>query len=87
MRCFLHTGESSTKTLPDDLTVKIFTDCEFDELKISAVVSDTSGNLNEFGDLFDELKIMHIYCTDHVLQLIAKRYFMNIKMMMKVMTI
>ena len=77
--CFLHEGESDNKALLDDFAVKIFNDCGFENLNIVAVVSDTTGNMNKFGELMERLKIAHIYCTDHVLQLTAKKAFYESK--------
>ena len=70
--CFLHEGESQSESLVDDFAVKIFRECGFDMVNISAVVSDTTGNMNKFGKMLEDLNIPHIYCTDHVLQLTAK---------------
>ena len=70
--CFLHEGESSAEGLVDDFAIKIFKDCGFSTLNISAVVTDTTGNMNKFGLFLEDLEIPHIYCTDHVLQLSAK---------------
>ena len=75
MGCFLHEGESDHSNLVDDFAAKLFTDCGFDNLIITAVVSDTTGNMNKFGELLEEMDISHIYCTDHVLQLTAKKAF------------
>ena len=77
--CFLHTGKSDAENLLDDFAIKIFTDCGFDELDVCAIVSDTTGNMNKFGELLDDLHILHIYCTDHVLQLTAKKAFFESK--------
>ena len=76
---FLHEGSSDSDSLVDDFAIKIFKDCGFSDLNISAVVSDTTGNMNRFGQMLETLQIPHIYCTDHVLQLSAKIAFYDSK--------
>ena len=73
--CWLHQGDSEAKTLVDDFAVKLFKECGFIDAKIVAVVSDTTSNMNKFGELLEERNLPHIYCTDHVLQLSAKLAF------------
>lgn len=73
--CFLHEGESTSDDVLDDFAVKLFQNCGFKDLKVSAVVTDTTGNMNLFGQMLEDLKIPHIYCTDHILHLIAKKAF------------
>lgn len=73
--CFLHEGESTSDEVLDDFAVKLFQECGFDNLNISAVVTDTTGNMNLFGQMLEDLKIPHIYCTDHVLHLSARKAF------------
>ena len=72
---FLHEGSSDSESLVDDFAIKIFKDCGFGDINISAMVSDTTGNMNKFGQLLEALHIPHVYCTDHVLQLSAKIAF------------
>ena len=77
--CFLHEGESTSDNVLDDFAVKLFQECGFSKLKIVAVVSDTTGNMNLFGTMLEELGIPHIYCTDHLLHLIARKAFYSKK--------
>ena len=73
--CWLHEGDSKAVTLVDDFVTKLFKKCNLTTAKLSAVVSDTTGNMNLFGQLLEDLNIPHIYCTDHVLQCTAKIAF------------
>ena len=73
--CWLHEGNSKAVSLVDDFVTKLFKKCNLTTAKLSAVVSDTTGNMNLFGQLLEDLNIPHIYCTDHVLQCTAKIAF------------
>lgn len=53
--CFLHEGDSKSKTLHDDFLVKLFNECGFGDLNIACVVSDTTANMNKFGQLLEAL--------------------------------
>ena len=70
--CWLHEGNSKATSLIDDFITKLFKKCDLSTAKLSAVVTDTTGNMNLFGKMLEELHIPHIYCTDHVLQCTAK---------------
>jgi hypothetical protein len=73
--CWLHEGNLLGSTLRDKFLLNLFARYDFDKLNIIAVVSDTTGNMNKFGMKLQELvSIPHIYyCTDHVIQLTAKK--------------
>ena len=73
--CWLHEGDSKATSLVDDFVTKLFKKCDLTTAKLSAVVTDTTGNMNLFGKMLEELDIPHIYCTDHVLQCTAKMAF------------
>lgn len=73
--CWLHEGNSESETLIDDFVSKLFEKCQLTTAKISAVVSDTTANMNLFGELLEKQNIPHIYCTDHVIQCTAKMAF------------
>ena len=73
--CFLHDKDSRSATLLDDFLEKLFRECNLENCKITAVVSDTTSCMNNFGRLLENLGIHHIYCTDHVLQLTSKMAF------------
>jgi hypothetical protein len=75
--CWLHEGNSITNSLRDEFLLNLFTRYKFDKLNIVAVVSDTTGNMNKFGMKLQEQNIPHIYCTDHVIQLTAKKAYMD----------
>lgn len=77
--CFLHEGDSKSESIFEDLFTKLFGDCGFTEgLKVVAVVSDTTGNMNKFGRLLEDKDIPHLYCADHMLQLTAKLAYNDI---------
>jgi hypothetical protein len=75
--CWLHEGNSLTNSLRDEFLLNLFTRYRFDKLNIVAVVSDTTGNMNKFGMKLEEQNIPHIYCTDHVIQLTAKKAYLD----------
>ena len=45
-------------------------------VKIVAVVSGTTSNMEKFSTSLEKLDIPHIYCTDHVLHLTAKNNYL-----------
>ena len=72
---FLHEGKS---TAPD--LEKAFVDTCLKELKVKvgnifAGTTDTTANMNSFGQLLEDMGIEHVYCTDHVLQLTCKQCY------------
>lgn len=73
--CWLHEGDSESASLVDDFVTSLFTRCNFDKANIIAVVSDTTSNMNKFGMMLELLKVPHMYCTDHQLQLTAKKAY------------
>jgi hypothetical protein len=66
-----------TNSLRDECLLNLFTRYKFDKLNIIAVVSDTTGNMNKFGMKLEEQNITHIYCTNHVIQLTAKKAYLD----------
>jgi hypothetical protein len=75
--CWLHESNSLGDTLRDEFLLNLFTKYSFDKLNIIAVVSDTTGNMNKFGMKLQVLSILHIYCTDHVIQLTVKKAYLD----------
>ena len=75
--CWLHEGNSSATTLVDDFLSKLFQKCRLSSAKISAVVSDTTANMNLFGQILKDINVPHIYCTDHIIQCTTKKAFAN----------
>ena len=61
----LHEGDSQAKSVLDAFMVEL-TKCVSNSTSLFAVTSDTTGNMNRFGILLESLKVMHPYCTDHV---------------------
>ena len=75
--CWLHEGDSESKTLQDNFIEDLFKKCEFPTANIVAVVSDTTSNMNKFGTWLEKLDISHIYCKDHVLQITANNSYLD----------
>jgi hypothetical protein len=79
MGCWLHEGGSTAEDLRDDFLINLFKDCKFDLKKVNIVacVTDTTGNMSKFGRLLEEMGVSHIFCADHVLQLTAKKAYLD----------
>ncbi len=79
MGCFLHEGGSTAEDLKDAFFINLFKDCKFDLKKVNIVacVTDTTGNMSKFGRLLEGMGVSHIFCADHVLQLTAKKAYLD----------
>jgi hypothetical protein len=79
MGCWLHEGGSSAEDLRDAFLVNLFKDCKFNlaKMNIVACVTDTTGNMSKFGRLLEDFGVSHIFCADHVLQLTAKKAYLD----------
>jgi hypothetical protein len=79
MGCWLHEGGSTADDLRDAILSNLFKDCYFDLRKanIVACVADITGNKGKFGRLLKEMGVSHIFCADHVLQLTAKKAYLD----------
>jgi hypothetical protein len=73
--CFLHEGSSDSEHVLSDFAEKLFIKCGFDKANIISVTTDTTGNMDKFGRLLEKQQIHHIYCTDHVPNLTAKKAY------------
>ena len=71
---FLHEGGSSAALLIDEFLANVAREVSA-EATIFAVTTDTDPSMNAFGKLLEEKKILHLYCTDHVLHLTCKRCY------------
>ena len=71
---FLHEGGSSATLLIDEFLANVAREVSA-EATIFAVTTDTDPSMNAFGKLLEEKKILHLYCTDHVLHLTCKRCY------------
>lgn len=77
-RCVLHfevhhgttTGEALFEQLLD-----VFKQYDFDLSFVTAVTTDTTGNMNTFGRRLQEKGVVHLYCVDHNLHLTCKLAF------------
>lgn len=69
---FLHEGETNAEKLAMDFVDLHFNKVKASEAKIFAVTTDTTANMNKFGQELEGMGICHVYCTDHVLQLTCK---------------
>ena len=43
------------------------------------VTTGIDPSMNSFGKLLEEKKILHLYCTDHILHLTCKRCYERVK--------
>jgi len=64
-------GTTNGHALGEDF-VRVFNLYEFDLKYVVAVVTDTTGNMNTFGEYLRQRGVKHLYCVDHVLHLNAK---------------
>lgn len=73
---FLHEGGSNANELLDHFFETVAREVS-EEATIFSVTTDTDPTMNAFGRLLEEKKILHLYCTDHVLQLTCKKTFLR----------
>ena len=57
--------------------VQVFELYEFELKYVVAVVTDTTGNMNTFGEYLSQRGVCHLYCVDHVLHLNAKLAYLD----------
>ena len=77
-RCVLHFEVHHGTTTGDALFANlqhIFESYQFDLSFVTAVTTDTTGNMNTFGRRLAEHGVIHLYCVDHNLHLNAKIAF------------
>jgi hypothetical protein len=79
MGCWLHERGSTAEDLREAFLINLFKDCNFDLGKVNfvACVTGTTGNMSKFGRLLEEMGVSHILCADHVLQLTAKKAYLD----------
>ncbi|KAL3759277.1 hypothetical protein ACHAWU_002078 [Discostella pseudostelligera] len=70
------TGTTTGVALGEDF-VRVFNMYEFDLKYVVAVVTDTTGNMNTFGEYLRQRGVKHLYCVDHVLHLNAKLAYVD----------
>jgi hypothetical protein len=46
-------------------------------VNIVTCVTDTTGNMSKFGRFLEDMGVSHIFCADHVLQLTAKKAYLD----------
>jgi hypothetical protein len=73
---FLHEGGSNANKLLDQFMATVAREVS-EEATIFLVTTDTDPTMNDFGRLLEEKRILHLYCTDHVLQLTCKDTFLQ----------
>ena len=71
---FLHEGGSNAMELLDQFLETVAREVT-EEATIFSVTTDTAPTMNTFGRLLEDKKILHLYCTDHLLQLTCKKTF------------
>ena len=74
--CFLHEGGHDGASLVHDFDQKLVQRCGLQPQQVFCVTSDTTGCMNLFGkSLESEKNILHLYCSDHNLQLTVKKVY------------
>ena len=73
--CFLHVGETKSEDALHDFAFRLIRDSNLDYRKMTAIATDTTANMNKFGELCEKENIPHVHCIDHVLQLTAVKAF------------
>jgi len=68
---FLHEGRSTGESIIDQFTINTLKRIAKDA-NIFATTSDTTGNMNKFGMLLEEMGIIYPYCCDHNFHLTCK---------------
>ena len=71
---YLHEGRTRGEDIAN-LFVQDFERYNFDLSYVVAIVTDTTGNMNTFGQHLRSLGVIHLYCVDHNLHLCAKLAF------------
>ena len=69
-------GTTTGHALGEDF-VRVFNLYEFDLKYVIAVVTDTTGNMNTFGQYLQQRGVKHLYCVNHVLHLNAKLAYVD----------
>lgn len=64
-------GTTTGVALGEDFQ-RVFDLYDFDLKYVVAVVTDTTGNMNTFGECLRQKGVAHLYCVDHVLNLNSK---------------
>jgi len=73
MSVYVYSGPSNAEAINADFTRKLE---EFGVRPfVKHVVTDTAANMNKAGILLEKDGVDHVYCTDHTLQLVAKKAY------------
>jgi hypothetical protein len=70
----VHEGTTAGDRIGEQF-IEMFNSYELDLKFITAVVTDTTGNMNTFGQYLHARGVIHLYCVDHNLHLCAKMAF------------
>ena len=62
---FLHQGGSKAEELKKDFEEVMIRRLKLKDTCLTACTTDTAPNMNSFGQLLEELGIVHVYCGDH----------------------
>jgi hypothetical protein len=70
---------STAEDLRDAFLIDLFKDCKLNLRKVNIVAcfTDTTGNMSKFGRLLEGMGVRHIFCADHVLQMTAKKAYLD----------
>ena len=74
---FLHQGRSTAECIIDrfvsDVSTKIGATAD-----VFATTSDTTGSMNLFGQMLEDMGIHHPYCSDHIFHLTCKKLYNDV---------
>jgi hypothetical protein len=71
---FLHKGQTTSEALQVSFK-ELFNKLDLSMVNLFSVTTDTEPKMNAFGMRLQDMDLIHLYCTDHVLQLTAKEVY------------
>ena len=72
---FLHEGHSTGAHIFEQFLTDISRELNDKSIDVFAVTSDTTGNMNKFGEMLEAESVFHCYCSDHLLHLTANKCY------------
>ena len=61
---WLQETKSDSKSILENFLKELFSSEEMKQIRLFAVTSDTTSNMNSFGQMLSKMGVAHIYCTD-----------------------
>jgi hypothetical protein len=71
---FLHRGRTTSEALEVSFA-ELFNKLDLGMVKLFSATTDTEPKMNAFGVRLQGMDLIHLYCTDHVLQLTAREVY------------